>query len=142
MLARPKAQTPSERLEFGLRNFGYWFQSASEFWRGAGYYAARGVGPHAAFSLHQATERCFHAVLLVFSGYKPKTHDIEALAKQTSALHPELEGALPRTEPEDERLFSLLKRVWTTHGSRGLELHERHRHAVLPALVQTTIPIN
>jgi len=113
MLARPKAQTPIERLELGLRNFNYWFQSASEFWRGAGYYAARGLGPHAAFSLHQATERYFHAVLLVFTGYKPKTHDIEALAKQTAALHPaELEGALPRTEPEDHHLFSLLKRAY------------------------------
>jgi len=112
MLARPKAQTPAERLELGLRNFNYWFQSASEFWRGAGYYAARGMGPHAAFLLHQATERYYHAVLLVFTGYKPKTHDIEALAKQTSPLHSELEGALPRTEPEDQWLFGLLKRAY------------------------------
>src|SRR5512145_108011 len=112
LLARPKAQTPAERLELGRRNFRYWFESASEFWRGAGYYAARGLGPHAAFSLHQAAERYFHAVLLVFTGYKPKTHDIEALAKQTAPLHPALEGALPRADPEDARLFSLLKRAY------------------------------
>jgi predicted nucleotidyltransferase/HEPN domain-containing protein len=112
MLARPKAQTPAERLELGKRNFSYWFQSAGEFWRGAGYYMARGLGPHAAFSLHQAAERYFHAALLVFTGYKPKTHDLEALAGQTAALHPELEGALPRTAPEDQRLFGLLKRAY------------------------------
>jgi len=85
-LARPKALTPAERLELGLHNFDYWFQSANEFWRGAGYYAARGLGAHAAFSLHQATERYFHAALLVFTGYKPKSHDIEALSKQTTAF--------------------------------------------------------
>ena len=112
MLARPKAQSPAERLELARRNFIYWFQSASEFWRGAGYYAARGLGPHAAFSLHQATERYFHAVLLVYTGYKPKTHDIEVLAKQTAPLHPALEGALPRTSAEEQRLFSLLKRAY------------------------------
>lgn len=112
MLAQPKAQTPAERLELARRNFIYWFQSASEFWRGAGYYAARSLGPHAAFSFHQATERYFHAVLLVYTGYKPKTHDIEALAKQTAPLHAALQGALPRTEPEDQRLFSLLKRAY------------------------------
>lgn len=33
-------------------------------------------------------------------------------ANQTGPLHAELAGALPRTEPEDERLFSLLKRAY------------------------------
>lgn len=111
-LAKPRAQTPGARLEIARRNFNYWFQSANEFWRGATYYAARNLGPHGAFSLHQAAERYFHAVLLVYTGYKPKTHDLEALAKQTATLHPELEGALPRTEPEDDRLFDLLKRAY------------------------------
>jgi HEPN domain-containing protein len=67
---------------------------------------------HAAFLLHQAAERYFHAALLVFTGYKPKTHDLERLANQTAPLHPTLAGALPRAEPEDERLFKLLKRAY------------------------------
>jgi HEPN domain-containing protein/predicted nucleotidyltransferase len=111
-LAKPKAQTPEERLEIGHHNFNYWFQSASGFFRGATYYAAQGMGAHSAFLLHQAAERYFHAALLVYTGYKPKTHDIQTLANQTAPLHPELEGALPRTAPEDERLFSLLKRAY------------------------------
>jgi HEPN domain-containing protein len=69
-------------------------------------------GPHAAFLLHQATERYFHAVLLVFTGYKPKTHNIEELAEQTAPLHAALAGALPRTDPEAQRLFDLLKRAY------------------------------
>jgi HEPN domain-containing protein/predicted nucleotidyltransferase len=111
-LAKPKALTELERFELGLHNFDYWFQSANEFWRGAGYYAARGLGPHAAFSLHQAAERYFHSVLLVFTGYKPKSHDIEALAKQTAPFHDALEGALPRTEAKDKHHFDLLKRAY------------------------------
>jgi hypothetical protein len=62
--------------------------------------------------LHQAAERYFHAALLVFTGYKPKTHDIELLANQTAPLHSVMQGALPREEPEDERLFKLLKRAY------------------------------
>lgn len=111
-LARPKAQTPGQRLALALRNFRYWYESASEFWRGTGYYAARELGPHAAFLLHQATERYFHAVLLVYTGYKPKTHDIASLADQTAPLHEALAGALPRAPGEDERLFLLLKRAY------------------------------
>lgn len=111
-LARPKALEPRDRLDLGVINFRYWFRSANEFWRGSGYYAGRGLGPHAAFLLHQAAERYFHAALLVYTGYKPKSHDIEGLANQTSPLHPALAGALPRTEPGDKRLFGLLKRAY------------------------------
>ena len=111
-LARPKALNAKERLALSLHNFRYWFESASGFWRVARYCAIRGLRSHAAFLLHQATERYFHAVLLVFTGYKPKTHDIELLANQTAPLHPALEGALPRVAEEDERLFKLLKRAY------------------------------
>src|SRR5512147_969709 len=111
-LAKPVALTLAERFELARRNFETWFMSAGHFWRGAGYYAARGLGPHAAFSLHQAAERYFHSVLLVFTGYKPKSHDIEALANQTAPLHDALEGALPRTEAKDKHHFDLLKRAY------------------------------
>jgi len=111
-LARPKALNASERLSLAEKNLRYWFESASGFFQGSIYYAGRRMPAHAAFLLHQAAERYFHAALLVFTGYKPKTHDLERLANQTAPLHPTLEGALPRAEPEDERLFKLLKRAY------------------------------
>ena len=111
-LAKPKALNARERLSLAEKNFGYWFESASGFFQGSMYYAARRMGAHAAFLLHQAAERYFHAALLVFTGYKPKTHDLERLANQTAPLHSALAGALPRAEPEDERLFKLLKRAY------------------------------
>ena len=43
----------------------------------------RGSGSwEAAFLLHQATERYYHAAILVFTGYKQRTHDIELLGVQ------------------------------------------------------------
>lgn len=111
-LAKPKAMNNTERLRLGERSFRYWYHSASEFWHGSAYYAARGELAAAAFLLHQATERYFHAVLLVYTNYKPKTHDIELLANQTAAFHPSLSPVLPRSQPEDERLFKLLKRAY------------------------------
>jgi len=111
-LAKPKALTAQELRELTERSFLYWFESASGFWRVSDYCGGRGLLPHAAFLLHQAAERYFHAVLLVFTGYKPKTHDLAALVEQTAPLHPELAGALPRAAGEDERLFDLLKRAY------------------------------
>jgi predicted nucleotidyltransferase len=104
-LAKPKALNAAERLSLAERNLCYWFESASGFFKGSVYYAAQRMQAHSAFLLHQAAERYFHAALLVFTGYKPKTHDLEKLANQTAPLHPALAGALPRSEPEDERLF-------------------------------------
>lgn len=122
-LASPKALTPADRLKLGLVNFRYWFSSASEFWRGAGYFAGRGLGPQAAFLLHQSVERYAAATLLVFTGYKPKSHNIEELANETAPLHPSLAGALPRTEPDDARLFDLLKRAYIeARYSRGYRI--------------------
>ena len=111
-LAKPKALNAAERLSLAERNLCYWFESASGFFKGSVYYAAQRMQAHSAFLLHQAAERYFHAALLVFTGYKPKTHDLEKLANQTAPLHPALAGALPRSEPEDERLFKLLKRAY------------------------------
>jgi uncharacterized protein len=111
-LASPKALEPGDRLQLGLVNFRYWFGSANEFWGSARYSAARGQGPQAAFLLHQAVERYYAATMLVFTGYKPKSHNIEELANQAATLHPALEGALPRTEEQDKALFTLLKRAY------------------------------
>ena len=111
-LAVPKLLGPKERLEHAKYNFRYWFNSASDFWRGAGYYAERGRDAHAAFLLHQTAERYFHTALLVFTDYKPKTHDLADLAGQSALLHPALAGALPREEGEDKRLFRLLKKAY------------------------------
>ena len=110
-LAAPKVLGPEERLKLALANFRYWFGSASEFWRTAGHVAGRGLGPQAAFLLHQSVERFYAATLLVYTGYKPKSHNIEELADQAAPLHPALAGALPRTEAEDRRLFTLLKKA-------------------------------
>ena len=111
-LAKPKALNAQERLALAERNFTNWFDSASEFWRGSRYYASRNLLKHAAFLLHQATERYYHAALLVFTGYKQRTHDIEVLGRLAGEQHTLLLDVLPKTEPEDKRLFDLLKKAY------------------------------
>jgi len=111
-LAKPKALNKEERLALAQRNFTSWFDSASEFWRGCRYYASRDLLKHAAFLLHQATERYYHAALLVFTGYKQRTHDIEALGRLAGEQHALLANVLPKTEPEDKHLFDLLKKAY------------------------------
>lgn len=111
-LARPKAATPEERKELAQEYFDHWFTSAGEFFAGYEFYVGRKSWSIAAFQLHQATERYFAAALLVFTGTKPTTHDLEALSKLVSPLHPLLAEPFPRATAEDDELFKLLKRAY------------------------------
>ena len=112
MLAKPKALNAQERLALAERNFENWYDSATEFWRGCRYYASRNLLKHAAFLLHQATERYYHAAILVFTGYKQRTHDIELLGVQAGEQHALLGDVLPKTDPDDKHLFDLLKKAY------------------------------
>jgi hypothetical protein len=49
---------------------------------------------------------------LVFTGYKQRSHDIEALGKLAGEQHALLFDVLPKTEAEDKRLFDLLKKAY------------------------------
>ena len=111
-LAKPKALNAQERLALAERNFENWYDSATEFWRGCRYYASRNLLKHAAFLLHQATERYYHAVILVFTGYKQRTHDIELLGVQAGEQHALMVDLLPKTDPDDKHLFDLLKKAY------------------------------
>ncbi|WP_342268389.1 HEPN domain-containing protein [Candidatus Tisiphia endosymbiont of Empis tessellata] len=61
-----------------------------------------------AFSLHQATESFYNAVLLVSTGYKPKLHDILELNKQARIYHYDLYKIFPLETLEQEECFKLL----------------------------------
>jgi predicted nucleotidyltransferase/HEPN domain-containing protein len=111
-LAKPKALNAQERLALAERNFENWYDSAGKFWRGSRGYGARQWLKEAAFLLHQATERYYHAAILVFTGYKQRTHDIELLGVQAGEQHELLGDVLPKTEPDDKHLFDLLKKAY------------------------------
>jgi HEPN domain-containing protein/predicted nucleotidyltransferase len=111
-LAKPKTATPEERKALAEEYFNHWFTSAGQFFETHEFCITRKAWSVAAFELHQATERYYAAALLVFTGYKPTTHNIEALGEMVAALHPDLAVPIPMTDPDDERLFKLLKRAY------------------------------
>lgn len=62
------------------------------------------------FYLHQATESLYYAVLLVYTGYKPKTHNLWKLRKKTKAYSEELFTVFKAEgDSHDKYLFDLLK---------------------------------
>lgn len=66
----------------------------------------------AAFELHQAAEALLTAIQLVFTGYRPKTHDLEKLLGYSARCEPRLLAALPLGTEEGKRLFELLRKAY------------------------------
>jgi uncharacterized protein len=111
-LADAKKLSPKDRCVFAQSNLDEWFESASQFFALFETALASDWTKVAAFQLHQATERYYHTVLLVFTAYKPKTHNLETLGKRCTDLHPALRGVFPQNTPEETRLFKLLKAAY------------------------------
>ena len=100
---------PARRLEIAVEDFEQWFESANVFFKQYQYAKSDKNYKEAAFLLHQATERFYSAVILVFSGYRPKLHNIEKLGATAASHYPEFIKIFPRKTAEEKRLFQLLK---------------------------------
>src|SRR6185503_2257427 len=87
-LAKARKLTPEERRQTAEEDFKYWFTSARHFFDDFESNFRKRRYSKAAFELHQATERSYIAVLLVFTHYKAKEHDISKLGKQVNNLDP------------------------------------------------------
>jgi predicted nucleotidyltransferase len=111
-LAEPRELTPVERKKLAEEDFEFWFTRFESHIIDFGHCVERGDYPKAAFELHQATERLYGAILLVFSRYKPSTHDLETLGKQAAALEPKFLEAFPLGTPEERRRFELLRKAY------------------------------
>ncbi|HST20945.1 MAG TPA: HEPN domain-containing protein [Blastocatellia bacterium] len=112
-LEKAQKLTPEERKQIAQEDFKYWFKSANEFLIDFGHAFKRRSYSKAAFELHQATERFYTTILLVFTHYKPKEHDIRTLGKQAGNLDPRFLPIFPRKTPEERRLFELLRKAYT-----------------------------
>ncbi len=112
-LEKAQKLNPEERKQTAQEDFKNWFSSAKIFYMHFEYDLKMHTYKIGAFHLHQATERLYTAILLVFTHYKPKEHDIKTLGKQVSNLDPRFLPIFPRTTPEERRLFELLRKAYT-----------------------------
>ena len=104
--------TFGEQKVIAERYFNQWFNIGQGFFNSAGFNLKHQQFNIAAFELHQAAEHFYNTVLLVFTGYKPKTHNLDKLRQYAKNLSEELFAVFPFPEKDesDKHLFDLLKR--------------------------------
>ena len=110
-LQQPKKLTPTEAKQKAQGYFDQWFTSANEF---LDYYELgfKKENYHtAAFQLHQVTERLYTTILLVFTDYRPKEHDLKKLDVRVRNCDTRF-NVFPRETDQEKELFELLKRAY------------------------------
>ena len=109
--ARPKELTSAEKKIIAQKYYDKWFLDASDFMDGVYLYQQQEKYKKAIFLLHQAVEGYYYSTLLVFTGYKPKTHNLYKLRKQAKQLSQVLFFIFPvETSKKEKHLFDQLKR--------------------------------
>jgi HEPN domain-containing protein/predicted nucleotidyltransferase len=104
--------TLAQRLELAQASFTRYFEHAAELYRSFDRNLAHGSHAIAAFELHQVAETIYKAVLLVFTAYQPKLHDLDELGRRCGRVAPGIGPLVPSDAPGRERLAALLRAAY------------------------------
>lgn len=111
-LAEPREITGQERKKLAKEDFEQWFCAAKDFYKTYLYHYSECMFNLAAFDLHQTTERLYGTILLIFTRYKPNTHDLEKLGQRVTSSEPEFLTVFPQGTEEEKDRFKLLRKAY------------------------------
>lgn len=107
--------TNEQLKELAIEDFNKWVKSGSRFLEATKLlyddFSKRNLPLNEViFNLNQSAERFYSGVLLVYTGYKPKTHRIKAYRKYAKHVSEDLYRVFryPCTDSEENRLFKIL----------------------------------
>lgn len=109
-LAKRRELSIDEKRSTMQDDFNNWYTTAKSFLKGVYFYLKEDDLKIATFMLHQSAERTYNTVILVFRGYKPKTHNLEKLHRYAKHFSIELAQVFPQNSEIEKHLFNLLKK--------------------------------
>jgi len=111
-LATPGPITPAIQARKAQEELEYWIEEGDDFLKGFMFYLKKEKYRKAAFLLHQAAECYYALILLVFTGYKPRGHNLKHLNKQATSINIRFQEVFPMHNEEEKDLFQLLKKAY------------------------------
>lgn len=111
-LARRRKPNFEEIEELARRYYNKNFNRGELFLKNAAFNASIGEDTMASFMLHQACENFYRSVILTYTLYTYKDHNLESLSGSAKTHSLEISKAFPRDTEEEERLFELLLKAY------------------------------
>ena len=104
------------RKKLTQEDLNYYFEKAKKFIKLFKFALSEEYYNEAAFMLHQTTEQLYTGILLVFTRYKPNTHDLLILRKLANSVDSRLVKIFPSDDLQSEKLLYYLgKPRWMRH---------------------------
>ncbi len=104
--------TPAMHHALAREAFQRYFDHAAQLYRSFERNRAHGSLAIAAFELNQIAETILKAVLVVFTAYLPKMHDVDELGRRCTRACPSLGSLVPQHAPDRKRLAGLLRAAY------------------------------
>ena len=112
-LARPRKLSFKEIRDIAQSEFDKLFPYACDFLGSVkGYFVPKGQYNLSAFMLHQACEKLYNCILMVFTNYRPKSHKIKELGWMVKRFSMELTTVFPQNTDTEKECFDLLCRSY------------------------------
>jgi HEPN domain-containing protein/predicted nucleotidyltransferase len=111
-LSESRLLSQEEVKEMAQEDYEHWFGNSQGFIKQFKHALDDENYKIAAFNLHQATESLYNCSLLVLTGYKPKSHDLEELNKLCSAQSNDFLTIFPSATEQQEECFKLLQKAY------------------------------
>jgi HEPN domain-containing protein/predicted nucleotidyltransferase len=111
-LAEAKILSEKEKQAIARQDYKHWFGKAEEFLDHHLFGISKEYYSTAAFALHQATESLYNCALLVITGYKPKSHDLEDLNSLCASQLNDFLNIFPLATDEQKECFKLLQKAY------------------------------
>lgn len=111
-LAKPRELSFREIKAFAEFEYGAYYQDGSSFLKHGYYDFSDGTYKIGSFQVHQACERFYNAITLVFTNYRLKSHKLPELAAMVKAFNRELSTVFPQTTEFETRCYDLLCRAY------------------------------
>jgi HEPN domain-containing protein/predicted nucleotidyltransferase len=89
--------------------FQHYFERAAQLYRSFERNLAHGSLAIASFELHQVAETILKAVLVVFTAYLPKMHDLDELGRRCTRACPNVGPLVAPDAPDGKRMAGLLR---------------------------------
>jgi hypothetical protein len=113
-LGKAKILTPQQRKTTAEEHFKQWFKSAKVFYGHFEFALGNRNYKEAAFMLHQATERFYSAVTLVFVNYRFRTHDLVRLGTKAVSYNADFAKVFPCETKDTNPRTESQRSSWNT----------------------------
>ena len=111
-LAEEKQHLPADRKHNAQEHYEHWIQNAISSYNMYEQAVKIDELKKAAFELHQTTEALYATIELVFTNYKPKSHDLEDWSHRAGGHNPAFIPIFPQFTAEQKECFDLLNRAY------------------------------